>query len=472
MKPSTKAERECVALSEQLKPLTAKQSARGYALAFYYTGTQYMDGRCFCNECGHQFERKTDMWEVELLQNGGEAPKRKKRPRHVVRPGAKEYTNCPNCHKRLLLQPNGKKTYSYQEAYFSLMDYAGGKYQIVRTFMVGCVKRIGEPVDIYEPKEVAQRYIDIEKAKVACDIARPINGLAMNRYSSIIPWKWDKPMSIKGQYQYAYEDRYDFGVSFIVRKLHPVLKQKGLEKLPWSSYHNIWLLLTNSHAETLLKAGRWEEFKLLNTYGDRIWPQLKICNRHGYKIKDGSLWKDTIDMVRRLHLDDHSPKYICPDNLKRLHDTLHRRIERIEAEERRRREEAELQENLKKARKSEMAYKQFIKPFAGIKLHGKNLTIAPLLSVADFAEEGHAMHHCVYSMGYYRHRDRLILSARDGKDNRLATIEYRLKTGIIEQCRAVCNGVPERDNEIRMLIEKNLPVFFKAYKNYQKQIAQ
>jgi len=468
MKATTKKERECVELSGKLKPLTAKQSARGYALAFYHTGTQYMDGRCFCNECGHQFERKTDMWEVELLQNDGEAPRRR-RPRHVVKPGAKEYTICPNCHKRLQLQPNGKKTRSYEEAYFSLMDYAGGKYQIVRTFMVGALKRIGEPVEVYEPKEAAQRFIDVETGKVVCDLARPMNGLSMNRYSSIIPWKWDKPMTVKQQYQYAYEDRYDFAAEFIVRKLHPVLKQKGMEKMKFATYHSIYMLLTNPHAETLVKAGYWEEFKLLSTYGDRTWQQVKICLRHGYKIKDRSMWHDIVGMLQRLHMDDHSPKYLCPTNLKRFHDTLHRRIERIEAEERRRREEQQRLEDLKRAKLSQKAYAEFIEPFLAIALTAKDLRITPLPTVEAFVEEGRAMHHCVYSMGYYKKRDRLILSARDSKDNRLATIEYRLKTGIIEQCRAVCNGVPERDYEIRMLIERNRSVFMKAFNN-QKQI--
>ena len=184
MKPSTKRERECVALSEKLKPLTAKQSARGYQLAFYPIGTQYMDGRCFCHECGHQFERKTDMWEVELLQNNGEPPKRR-RPRHVVKPNAKESTICPNCHKRLKLQPNGKHKSWYEEAYFSLLDYQGGKYQIVRSFMVGVWRKVGEPKEVFEPKEVARRFVDVEKGEVACDIARPINGLSLNRYSSM-----------------------------------------------------------------------------------------------------------------------------------------------------------------------------------------------------------------------------------------------------------------------------------------------
>ena len=87
-----------------------------------------------------------------------------------------------------------------------------------------------------------------------------------------------------------------------------------------------------------------------------------------------------------------------------------------------------------------------------ISLSGKNLTVRPLQSVDEFAEEGKAMHHCVFSNGYYKHPDTLILSAKDRKGNRLATIEYNTKRFTIEQCRAACNGVPKRDAEIRELI--------------------
>ena len=49
----------------------------------------------------------------------------------------------------------------------------------------------------------------------------------------------------------------------------------------------------------------------------------------------------------------------------------------------------------------------------------------------------------------------LILSAKDGEGKRLATIEYDMKNLTIVQCRAACNQVPERDAEIRGLINSN-----------------
>jgi hypothetical protein len=62
------------------------------------------------------------------------------------------------------------------------------------------------------------------------------------------------------------------------------------------------------------------------------------------------------------------------------------------------------------------------------------------------------MHHCVFENGYYKSKQNIILSARDGSGARLATIEYCLQDGSIKQCRAACNEVPKRDAEIRQLI--------------------
>jgi len=87
-----------------------------------------------------------------------------------------------------------------------------------------------------------------------------------------------------------------------------------------------------------------------------------------------------------------------------------------------------------------------------LSLTSENLSIRPLQSVDEFAEEGNAMHHCVFANAYYESNSSLILSAKDAKGDRLATIEYDVKRGSIMQCRAACNQVPKRDAEIRQLI--------------------
>ena len=74
------------------------------------------------------------------------------------------------------------------------------------------------------------------------------------------------------------------------------------------------------------------------------------------------------------------------------------------------------------------------------------------------------MHHCVFANAYYESKKCLILSAKDSKGNRLATIEYDVKRGSIEQCRAACNAVPARDAEIRALITSHTKDFKRLLK--------
>ena len=49
---------------------------------------------------------------------------------------------------------------------------------------------------------------------------------------------------------------------------------------------------------------------------------MKICIRNGYTISDGSMWCDTIDLLRHFGKDTNSPKYVCPSDLKSEHDKL------------------------------------------------------------------------------------------------------------------------------------------------------
>lgn len=77
-------------------------------------------------------------------------------------------------------------------------------------------------------------------------------------------------------------------------------------------------------------------------------------------------------------------------------------------------------------------------------------------SVADMAEEGAKMRHCVYENGYYKKDESLILSARDHDGNRIETIEVSLKTYDVVQSRGVCNKNTEWHNEIVNLVRSNM----------------
>ena len=93
--------------------------------------------------------------------------------------------------------------------------------------------------------------------------------------------------------------------------------------------------------------------------------------------------------------------------------------------------------------------------YLGVRMQEGNIVIQILQSVQEFAEEGAAMHHCVYACNYFKKKDSLILSASvDGK--RTETIELNLKTLQIVQSRGVCNQNTEYHDRILSLVNKNI----------------
>ena len=125
------------------------------------------------------------------------------------------------------------------------------------------------------------------------------------------------------------------------------------------------------------------------------------------------------------------------------------------------RRELETKRKLERMEEEKTAYRKRWAKVLTLMLTGQNLNVRPLQTVEEFAEEGKAMHHCVFDNGYYRKQNCLILSAKDADGNRLATIEYNTKNMEIVQCRAACNKQPMRDAEIRSLITSHRSDFEK-----------
>ena len=178
------------------------------------------------------------------------------------------------------------------------------------------------------------------------------------------------------------------------------------------------------------------------------WPSVKICLRNGYTITDGSMWCDTIDLLRRMGKDTHSPKYVCPADLKAEHDML--------VEQRNRKEERErLALQRMEAALYEKDYLLQKGKFFGILITDGTLNIRVLESVAEIAEEGTLMHHCVYANAYYRKENSLILSATIG-NKRIETVEVDLKKLCVVQSRGVCNQNTEYHDRIINLVNSHM----------------
>ena len=233
-------------------------------------------------------------------------------------------------------------------------------------------------------------------------------------------------------------------------KVLPTLRRNGFN----GNFHDIVptklipALLSDSRAETLLKAGQYPMLRYYLYHSFNIgeyWASIKICIRNGYTIEDGSMWRDTIDLLRHFGKDTNSPKYVCPADLKVEHDklvakrNLQRKHERTEQQRR-------------KAIEDEKQYLKAKGIFFGLAFTDSLICVKVIESVEEMAEEGRTMHHCVG--GYHKRKDSLILSATiDGK--RIETIEVSLKTFEVVQCRGVCNENSEYHDRIIALVNKN-----------------
>ena len=179
---------------------------------------------------------------------------------------------------------------------------------------------------------------------------------------------------------------------------------------------------------------------------ERYWASVKICIRNGYTISDGSMWRDTIDLLRHFGKDTNSPKYVCPTDLKAEHDKL-------VIKRNRQRERERTEEQRRKAVEDEKNYLKDKGMFFGLMFSDNLILIKVIESVEEMEAEGKAMHHCVG--GYHRRKDSLILSATiDGK--RIETIEVSLTTLKVVQSRGVCNSNTEYHNRIIRLVEDNV----------------
>lgn len=406
-------------------------------------------------------------------------------------PTAKE---CPQCHTRWTNDTidDLKGNLYMHEAKDAIVFEAKGDLQMTRYYRVERHVRFGQPVSIFA-WETERFYYAPDGQRIMYQ--RAVNGLSgywdsFSRYGGLYYRRELSPRSMS----YGALNRANMSVCYWeVRSLTKQWSYKNVAKL--LEDHNgdtsVIRLIAYPYAETMLKCGQEKLFNYLVKNGDRLPKRaektVNICIRHKYTINDPSMWLDTIYLMVRFDLDLHNPKFVCAENLKALHDKLYKRKERIEEEkrakeraewERRAAEQRALWDAEEKKRQAEKARRvaEFAQSWAqhfgkllSIDIKSTNIEIRPLQSIDEFKEEAAHMHHCVYQCeyyDYYRHPNSLILSAKDDNGKRLATIEYNLRTNEVMQCRAACNAVPPRKDEIEKLIADYRPQFVE----YEKTI--
>ena len=413
MKPRNKFEQAVLAQSKHLRPITKAQRQWAFRECIDHYAYRLPKGKTTCMDCGHSWQ--------------------------MIEPT--ERCTCPQCGADLeVITTRARKL--KQRQYFTVMTTSGG-YQVLRMYLLiaGMEKGYQSTSSVME---IGQYWWDERGRQSIVAVQR-----TMGHY--IDSFAYYSPMAIRRDNE-AYH--------FVARcplcpkvKLSDTLKRNGFEGKCYGIAPTslIPALLTDSRAETLLKAGRNEHLRYFLSRArtiDEYWPAYKITLRRGYDITDIALWCDYVDMLRRLGKDTHNAHYVCPEDLQAAHDTAQRKLQA------QREKEAEAQRR-QKAMENEERFQALKAPFFGIAFTDGTIQVRVLESVQEYIEEGQALHHCVFTNEYHLKEKSLILSARiEGK--RVETIEVSLETMQVIQCRGLQNKNTEYHEHIIELVHQNI----------------
>lgn len=448
MKPKTIAEKEITRLSGSLRRLSQAQhdwaihnAVKHFA---YYSAKRT---RCHCTHCNQIIPE-----ECRVLNEN----------KRIV---------CPFCKRELDVREDSKGLTDY--SYFVVLTTHRGwqvnrYYEIRLDYKVRCGAK-------YHIREVMRKWYKPHQKEIT-------QGVNTNMYSyyTRTPYSMWSLMSIK-QGEWHSGSWYAEWMSLAVYprwKVLPVYRKCGFNGkfYGYDVQQTFGVIFANSYLEKLFKEGKHQEIRDIPENARKhitdMYPSIRIALRHKYDINAVG-WQNYIDyllMLKKLKKDLRSPHWICPQDWHEMHDrVLHMMQRQREKEQQRQRELYQLAEARRQARqeaeaikrkqedeKIQAAYPTLKGFFFGIHIQDKDLSIEPLKSVEEFAEEGVAMHHCVYSMGYYKKPLSLILSARNDQGERLETIEVSLSDFKVNQCYGKHNKPTERHEEILNAVNDNM----------------
>lgn len=376
---------------------------------------------------------------------------------------------CPVCHKKWGKAEKVDRASRHREReYLCVMTVMEG-LQVMRFWCFEYYFKVGRQTD-YFVNEVERQFINGQGERQGFSLGTRPFSYAYDE------WLWYSKITIKNvNHDYIsrkMDCRFDLPCEMtVIKQTIPMLRRNGLRK----SMHGVWYptgivlgLLRKPQVESLWKTGQYDLAVYSaenNGLSDEDMASVRICHRNHYRVKDFRMWLDHLQTLRSLGLDTHNAKYVCPKNLRKAHEEMTKRLNRQREKAAAERRAKQYAEQLKRMEKDRADYVKRLGVLLNVSLSGKNLNVRPLQSVDEFAEEGTAMNHCVFSNAYYKKDNCLILSAKDGKGKRLATVEYNIAKGTIEQCRTKGNHIPKRDAEIRTLITSHRQDFERLMKS-------
>jgi hypothetical protein len=432
----TKRQVLVMALREKLPDITDRQRRWMMEEPFDDQNIAYYwkRGKVWCQNCGH-VEPKGLTQDQSTL---------------IVTTQAMPYV-CPCCGKTMTLVPYNSHYKGYRKVMKdSTIVTHVGDYTVFRTFQACRRNMLGHETDT-ELSEIWENWVcpDGREVILAKDhFAGMYRDVAWNYYSEFKPKKasrWSTVYDVRYNYfapgwkPAKILRRNGWRLSILANGVSPVMQMQNL--------------LINPVGEMLVKTHQVRFFNYMTNRGfvknEEVIAAVRICNRNRYLITDPSMWVDYIELLQYFRKDTRNAHYVCPQDLKREHDRLMEKRDRIEAEKK-------LKEQMKQVKRKEGAYKRLHGKFFGLCFGDGDIMVGVVSSVREMAEEGAIMHHCVFANRYYEKKDSLILSARDADGNRLETVEVNLRTWSIVQSRGKYNNPTARHDEILAIVNDNM----------------
>lgn len=418
MKPRNKFQKQVLALSEELSPITEAQIKWGYRNCIEHIGRRTNKGVISCLECGHSWTDKA----------------------------AKKHCTCPQCNIKLVVKDTKQRVFDdYQ--YLCIVTGCRG-FQVLRFIYIDYRAKVGTKAQYFH-SEVVQRWIAPDGKYATMSRLRPTGFF-------VHTWSFGSPLEIRPE-----KALYNIIPTCVYphQKLIPEIKRSGYKNRFYglTPFDLFQYILAENKAETLLKSKQTGLLKFFASNTSRTiadyWASIRICIRGSYKPADASLWCDYVDLLRFFCKDLHNARYVCPADLKAEHDKYVKK--KKDYMERQRREKAR-----KKALDDEAKFQEMKFRFFGIRFTDGLIQVQVLESVEEVMLEGDSLHHCVFTNEYHIKPDSLILSARIN-DQRLETVEFSLAKLQVRQSRGLCNENTKYHNRIIKLVEKNMPVIQK-----------
>lgn len=440
MKARTKFQKEIVELSGKLPKLTYDQLAYAREELFKHKATRLKSGRLTCLDCGHIWQ-DTDKSALGNAILG---------------------VDCPSCHRHLEVENTRKKVFSDRN-YYQVIDTFKG-YQVIRMFEIGKYWNAGQPQNFWHCK-IYENWIS-KKGETA------VVGLYLTS-----KWNecWGGSFELRSHrsatnYTIHLNEKYVYPK----KKFIPILKRNGMRR----SFHGInphklmFSLLKDPKVETLFKA---KQYDVLRSGIDleKYWPQLKICLRNNYIIPNSNDWVDYLRLLEFFGKDIRNKKYVCPEDLHKEHNRYVERKRKYELAK-------SIREKAKELKEQQKLYQKSKAKWFGLSFSSGKFEISFINSTKQMMEEGNLLHHCIYSMSYFKRKtllfsvrksgevyatteidpeDKKVLQLRKVHNTNLPPEDHeRVMQLIMEHMNQICNPKPKKKKRARVIQKRELEV--------------